>query len=1408
MKKYGIICATIFLALLIAFPATAQIDTLWERSVRTENLPAWFGANTERGLGFGVVDGNERLYVASRGDGTTIRVLDGLTGNDITSLGTGGVSGGTFALNDVGVSEDGIIFACNLSQGATFKVYKWDDESVTDPDVVIEYANSNRLGDKFTVRGSWSDNTAEVLAATATNVGHVYRWTMDNGAFIADPDTIFLSDDTPGGSASVGPLPDDSFYWNAGGHSGKKYSADGTLLGTIPGGVLATGSNAIRYIANVGDNEIIGTYQFGSGNENARFIRVPQATPEYAMTYLLTPSLGSEANVGGTGDISVIDNGDGTADVFVLGTNNGIGAYRIDLPKIGWANLQWPPEATIDEGESVDVFAQVWAPGITDADGNEGEIFVEIGYHTENTHPIQWALEQWTPATFNNRQNDNYEYTAAIGSDLPPGDYYYASRFTIGNEVVFGGYNAEGGHFWNGTTNVSGQLIVGVPLAGEYYIPQGTHPQGFESLADAFEHLNNFGLSAPVTFFIDDDLDETGQALTINQPDVSADNYLLIKPAPDKTPTIDIAHTILIDFTSYLTIDGSNGTNNGHDLTFNIGTATPTMAVYVYGGSNNVTIQNTNFIHENENEIATTAIRIRRDNAATTYPENVVIENNVIGSMTHPYRVGVQVWGTADLLTQANVVNNTMYVSGQGVGTFFNENNQYVGNTIYVLGTRLNPGGDGPSMYAGIYMAGMKDAVVANNEIHLLGVNTTNAGQWITGVNINSNSGTNYIYNNMVAVPSDFTNIGTEPATSIYGIATHRPTGEVYNIYHNTMKIDSVDQTGRIAVIGWDGTGTTTNATYSIANNILVNDHNASNSYGIHWPHGLGLASSDYNNIYVTGEDAHVGFFDDSTTTTLTDWKIVSGRDLHSVSVEVEFVSDTDLRLAGESIGNFALAGIPIEAVAFDIDGKERDPEFPYMGAYEGDVQLVPDRIAIVEPPGGDVSLLQPFPLEFNMDSDIVDWRSFTFFPFSGAELARIVNPDKSGDNETDYVLEYTKPEGSDAWAGFFYQLENPVYLTDESVFRLKVWSPRADIEAVMKLELATGGGMADQIADVTVAGEWVELVWDLSEEDHEVAWQRVTVIMDIDVHPVPVTETWYVDDFSLEGVIEFDPDRIAIVEPPDGDASLLQPFPLVFNMDTDVVDWQDYTFFPFSGAELARIINPDKSGLNETDYVLEYTKPEGSDAWAGFFYQLEHPVNLTDQSVFKLKVWSPRADIEAVMKLELATGGGMADQIADVTVAEEWVELVWDLSEEDHEIAWQRVTVIMDIDEHPVPVTETWYIDDFSLEGVNPVSVDQIAGTEIPDRFELSQNYPNPFNPSTTIRFALPEASNVRLEIYNVMGQRVNVLIRDEMYNAGFYEVVWNGIDESNLPVASGMYMYRITAGEFTEVKRMMFLK
>ena len=85
---------------------------------------------------------------------------------------------------------------------------------------------------------------------------------------------------------------------------------------------------------------------------------------------------------------------------------------------------------------------------------------------------------------------------------------------------------------------------------------------------------------------------------------------------------------------------------------------------------------------------------------------------------------------------------------------------------------------------------------------------------------------------------------------------------------------------------------------------------------------------------------------------------------------------------------------------------------------------------------------------------------------------------------------------------------------------------------------------------------------------------------------------------------------------------------------------------------------------------------------------------------------------------------------------------------------------------------------------------------------YELSQNYPNPFNPSTTIQFALPQTAFVSLEVFNVVGERVDVLVSQEL-NSGKYNYEWNG-----LTLTSGVYFYRLQAGNFVETKKMLLIK
>lgn len=94
-----------------------------------------------------------------------------------------------------------------------------------------------------------------------------------------------------------------------------------------------------------------------------------------------------------------------------------------------------------------------------------------------------------------------------------------------------------------------------------------------------------------------------------------------------------------------------------------------------------------------------------------------------------------------------------------------------------------------------------------------------------------------------------------------------------------------------------------------------------------------------------------------------------------------------------------------------------------------------------------------------------------------------------------------------------------------------------------------------------------------------------------------------------------------------------------------------------------------------------------------------------------------------------------------------------------------------------------------------------------VPTEFDMEQNYPNPFNPETTIRFSLPNASQVKLEIYNMLGKRVRSLVNGQ-FNAGIHTAKWDGKDDFGRSLSSGVYFYRIEADRFAKTQRMVMMK
>ena len=113
----------------------------------------------------------------------------------------------------------------------------------------------------------------------------------------------------------------------------------------------------------------------------------------------------------------------------------------------------------------------------------------------------------------------------------------------------------------------------------------------------------------------------------------------------------------------------------------------------------------------------------------------------------------------------------------------------------------------------------------------------------------------------------------------------------------------------------------------------------------------------------------------------------------------------------------------------------------------------------------------------------------------------------------------------------------------------------------------------------------------------------------------------------------------------------------------------------------------------------------------------------------------------------------------------------------------------------------------------MTPVEWEETQEAQLPNEFGLSQNFPNPFNPATVIEYALPRASEVKIQIYNILGQKVRDLV-DERQEPGYKTIHWDGKDQNGTEVSSGIYFYRIVAHavhgseDFVKSKKMTLLK
>ncbi|MFY0698113.1 MAG: SusE domain-containing protein [Balneola sp.] len=1014
--------AVLLLITGITFSVQAQeLNTVWERTSRTgapEPLPSWFTVGSVRGMAYGSFDGNNRVYVADRAN-STIRVMDAATGADVTlttAFDLSGVSGGTFALNQVEVSDDGAIFLSNLTTNAStspFHLYWWTSEGGAYSDSLsITTSTAQRLGDKFTVVGSLADNTIEVwVPAASTDPGIVYVLTTADQGATWSTETITLSGSNVvvGSSSDVAPLGlgrTSDFYIGGNSSAPARYNSTGAY---VENSALASASRNGMQAFSANRNDYLAVYTYrpdgASGGNKTGQVYVYDVTDGANPTILHEfPLMGDDTDSFSSihGEAKVTLNDDGTYNVYALEGVNGLAAYSGVIPPYvdSPSNLFFSEyiegssnNKAIEIKNNTD--STIFLANYRIAQTNNGsdwatfhkfktnaEIASDGGLYVIANSQIDNALYDLSNAdevlSYDNVNFDNPVHhngddaRALIHIDSQSGDTTWLDIFgepnldpgsawdvagiengtqnytlirkdtvTSGNTTPLGsfGTNFDDSEWIVKNQNVFNNLGLATEaqaaLAGDYFIPQrSTDAEGFISLNQAIHYVNADGISSSTNLILTGDLTESS-TLRISRDDFSETNNLTIKPEAGEQVTVEVDDFRFVD-TRYITIDGSNNGTESRDLTFEkSGTAGGFLKLVSYNRF--IDIKNINLTYAEDNGLGTYAVLINRREASTETgrAENVTFKNVAIGTAEKPFRDAFWLFGSTS--NESFFHLNVSLLGGEAhVGRSFfrsqtHTNTVISGNKIFSYGSEtgenqvvnLNTPIDAFTFTSNEIV--FADAAGTEDRTYI-GLNATNT--LVDSVEVSNNTFSN----------DGFAGTGTNNSFIAFYHNGSSSSAE-FQFLHNSVNFTENGQTGAHAAIARSASASA-GATVQAFNNIFVNNQDGSGSYIYDWDGNTLFTNS--NNIVVSA-NAFVANFDDEVYATLSAFSDSLGLDNLSTEAEVNFVSGTDLRLTGSSIGNNELAGIPIASVSTDIDGTTRSSVAPYKGAFEGDVELMAD---------------------------------------------------------------------------------------------------------------------------------------------------------------------------------------------------------------------------------------------------------------------------------------------------------------------------------------------------------------------------------------------------------------------------------------------------------------------------------
>lgn len=903
-------------------------------------------------------------------------------------------------------------------------------------------------------------------------------------------------------------------------------------------------------------------------------------------------------------------------------------------------------------------------------------------------------------------------------------------------------------------------------------LPAGTYTVGkggsFTTIQDAFDKLDTAGVAGNVTLELIDELytaPTTRYGFYLNGPIPGAgpNSRVTIKPAENKNVVIEGSNegVFYLLNTSYMTFDGvdikGSTTLTIHALqnlsyTFN-------DALDFMNDSDNDIIQNIIFIVERTNTASGSGFWFTEAGSA---PDSNLIQHNFVKKAGDAFFItsaSTNLRGKDNVIRGNQIGSETDSLISFGLEVSGCENSIIENNTVQNLKTTISGTGH---VQTGILSTMSSGTIIRNNVLKNF---RASSGYSTSGIFLGSDAlsygADNVVYNNMIY---DIQSTSPQNDSRVTGIESWYQNNP--KIYYNSVYLSgSGSQKSGSAALYIGGN----NSNVEVKNNILANTRDE----GQYWASAIfcqtssiSTLTSDFNDLIANHYLVRIG---NTNYLTLEDWQATS-RDLHSLSEVVNFVSPGDLHINTDYNTLLDGSATPIAGIVLDFDGEIRNTSFPDIGADEFEVSQNASNWQMQNSNfPADVMIIN-----FSAVDNQTCWAVGQKIPPNSTPYAGFIKTTNGG---TSWSID-TIPGITNGYLDEIFALdENTAYVT---CYKL------VGTTGIVGIYKTTDGGFtwirqnaynSSQTGPAyiyffdaengLVIGDYLETYTTTNGGED---WNTVTM-------PTPLTDEWtYLGEnrFTVIGnIVWFCTNKGRVFKSTDKGYT----WNIIFS-ESRYFDWMPSIAFQNEDVGIYAL----KQAGTETDHIYKKTV-DGGTSWS----------TITN-SVLDNLAPSGLQYIPGSVSTYVVTGG-RASTMRGFGVSHDAGE-TWTLLDTLGNV---YISFASDIRGWGSQFGSNML---YSYVGPRITNIQEEVIDLVPTGYSITQNYPNPFNPVTTIRYSIPTPSKVVIKIFDILGNEIAILM-DKEKHVGTYELTWNA---ANLP--SGVYFYRLTAGDFIATKKMVLLK